>query len=557
MVTFPLRRIPFALGATALLLCALAPLTQAQSPGTPEDALAPLPAEQFTREYAAHLLRRAGFGGTPAEIDALFQRGLVGAVDFLVDYENVPDELPAFEPELKFPQNVETRFRAMEQGLDSVRGKGKPGEDADTEAMREARRALEQGVRRDEGQQLQRLRTWWLERMVLTQRPLEEKMTLFWHGHFCSGQRDVKASYHMFLQHELLRWHAVGNFGAFVKAIARDPAMLEYLDCRVNRAEHPNENFARELMELFTLGVGNYTEEDIKEAARAFTGWTFEGNTFLIRPSWHDWGKKTVLGKTGRLNGDDVIDHLLTQEVCARYIVRKIFRFFAHGDPSPEVINGLAHTLRASNYELKPLLRQLFQSREFYSERAVSQQVKSPIVLVASLLRTMAVTEFPKRGAQAMLAAAGGLGQILFEPPNVKGWPDGKDWITTSTLLGRYNLAAALVSSPQELSDLAQSLAKKRGKQGDDDTAMMEDESSQPARKKQKGRALFDVQRAVRGLKTPEEIVDRLCARFLAVKPSAELRDRLVAYLKEGSVDQERLHGLLMLIVSTPEFQLS
>lgn len=397
-----------------------------------------LPPDNFTRKLAAHLLRRAAFGGTPAEIDRLHGLGLEAAVGELVDYTPSSDAAVAFE-------------------YISPRG-SKRG--ALRRLPKEERKPVRNELKRRDRQQLQALRAWWLQRMVTTRSPLEEKMTLFWHGHFTSGYRDVKNSYHLFLQNRLLRRYATGSFGDLLRQVARDPAMLEYLDNKVNRKGKPNENFARELMELFTLGIGNYTERDVKEVARAFTGWTLDGDRFVFRRHWHDNETKTVLGATGRFEGDDVIDIILSKRVTAETIAAKVFKHFAHDYPGPGLIRALGQTLRVNDYQIKPLLRAIFLSKEFYSERSLGTRIKSPVELIVSTLKAAEIE--PGVLSLPLAKAAGDLGQALFEPPNVKGWPGDRDWISTSTLFKRYNLAASIFANPRQVAKKARQ-ARNRG----------------------------------------------------------------------------------------------
>ncbi|MCI0341338.1 MAG: DUF1800 domain-containing protein [Planctomycetales bacterium] len=551
--------------ALAMLAAALALPAAAQDPAAPGGAIAalePLPEAEWTEAAAAHLLRRAGFGGTPADVAALHARGLRGAVDWLVGPsgggEGDAGALPPFKATVtEHPSKDEMMALSDEERKERVKE-----------------------YRRDDQRQLMALRAWWLDRMVRTPRPLEERMTLFWHGHFCSGHRDVKDSYAMHLQNETLRRHALGNFGALCRAIARDPAMLEYLDNRVNRRQHPNENFARELMELFTLGVGNYGEADIQEAARAFTGWTCEGTRFVERRRWHDPGEKTVLGQNGRWDGDDVIRILLEQPVCAIFLATKLFRHFGHEAPPGDVVRGLAETLRKSGYEIRPLLRRLFLSREFYAPRSVGTRVKSPVDMAVSLARAMAWDGLPVPAGMLLSRAAGQLGEELFEPPNVKGWPGGRDWIGTATLFGRYNLAGAMVASPREMEMRAAALRRLlppgQAMPGEEMPGEEEDphaESGMPAApegapgaaRKAKDRALrlaprlpkaMDVLAAIGDRKEPGEIADALVSRFLAVAAPEALREALVAHLRPSPRDRDRLHGALKLLVSSPEFQL-
>ena len=528
---------------TLVILAALAfaSLPQASADGSAApDPLDALPAAGFPRDAAAHLLRRAGFGGTPEEIDALHAKGLAAAVASLVDYEKVESDLPAFVPFQTDGPNVR---------------------DAKTE---EERRRFFQEHRRLDYAQQHAVKSWWLSRMVQTKRPLEEKMTLFWHNHFTSGFRDVKNSYHMYIQNTLLRRHATGDFRAFTKAIARDLAMLEYLDNRANRKQQPNENFARELMELFTLGVGNYTERDIKEAARAFTGWTFRGNQFTDAKVLHDYGAKTILGKTGNFDGDQVIDLLLAQPSASRYIAGKLFRYFAHDAPTEAVVEALAQALRDAGWQIKPVLAKLLASREFFAPASVGTQIKSPVVLMVSLMR---LTGADPNLAVMVAGVCETLGQNLLDPPNVKGWAGGRDWITTSVLFERYNAAQMLVASKNELAVLGQRMrARLQAYQrllleaeGMDPESMM-GSGDHYAPKMTSAVAPYPVATRVVGCATAEDVVDRLTALLLARPPSAELRARLVEHLGAGKAapfDDESLHGILKLIVSTPEFQLS
>ena len=214
-----------------------------------------------------------------------------------------------------------------------------------------------------------RLALWWAERMLVTRRPLEEKLTLFWHGHFATGNTKVRDTRMMLRQNEMLRANAAGNFRDLLVGILTDPAMLVYLDNGENRKGHPNENFGRELLELFTMGVGNYTEQDIREAARAFTGWTNDVLEFRFDPATHDDGEKTFLGQTGAFNGDDIIDIILATPVTADYISAKLYRFFVREELDENTRVSLGATFRDAEYELKPLLRRVFLSRDFYSRQ--------------------------------------------------------------------------------------------------------------------------------------------------------------------------------------------
>jgi uncharacterized protein (DUF1800 family) len=280
------------------------------------------------------------------------------------------------------------------------------------------------------------LRAWWLREMLSTSSPLTERLTLFWHSHFATSQQKVRANQLMYRQNVLLRSEALGNFGTLLRAVSKDPAMLVYLDNAGSRRQAPNENFAREVMELFTLGEGHYGERDIKEAARAFTGWSLDRDTgeYRYRPFFHDAGEKTVLGRTGRLDGDDVIDILLARPETARFIVAKLWRELISPTPEAAEVERLAADFRRARYEVKPLVRALLASDAFWAPGNRASLVKSPVDLVVGTLRTFDIRPIDMRPAAIACAA---LGQNPFSPPNVKGWPGGEAWINSSTLLGR------------------------------------------------------------------------------------------------------------------------
>ena len=280
------------------------------------------------------------------------------------------------------------------------------------------------------------LRAWWVQEMLATPSPLTERMTLFWHNHFVSAQPKVRIARLMYRQNVTLRAHSVGNFGVFLHAIAKDPAMIIYLDSVKNRKGAPNENFAREVMELFTLGEGHYTEQDVKEAARAFTGWSLERETgtFVFRPRLHDDGTKVVLGKSGHFDGDAVLDILLARPETAEFVTSKLWRELVSPDPDKAEIARIARLFRESNYDIKAALRELLTGDAFYAPANRAVLVKSPIELVVGTLRQLDINP----GTTLTFAvAAAGMGQNLMSPPNVKGWPGGETWINTTTLLAR------------------------------------------------------------------------------------------------------------------------
>src|SRR6202011_4573998 len=328
--------------------------------------LTPLPAAKWNETTAIHLLNRAAFGGTPAEIEATRKKGLAAAVGDLVDPRANSADIPA--PTWAHPRDVQATRMEIKAAKES-------GENFQEKARQ---------VRMMEGEDIVDLRRWWLERMAKGPAPLLEKMTLFWHGHFATSVQKVRDAYWMWRQNDTLRQNAFGNFATLVKKMSRDPAMMIYLDLQQSRKEHPNENWARELMELFTVGIGNYTEQDIRESARTFTGYRIDMTTqqFRFAPMQQDHGPKNFMGRGGPLNGDDIIDILMSKPACALFIGRKLWRFFVEDDPSQEIVDAVARQIRAHNYEMQPVLREIFSSEEFYSPRSMGSQIKSPIEYV-------------------------------------------------------------------------------------------------------------------------------------------------------------------------------
>jgi uncharacterized protein (DUF1800 family) len=278
--------------------------------------------------------------------------------------------------------------------------------------------------------------------MVQTARPLEEKMTLFWHGLLTSGL-DKCGTAQMYTQNQLFRKMALGNFDDLLKAVSKDAAMMVYLDTENNRKGKPNENYARELMELFTTGIGHYTEDDVRESARAFTGWTLKGGTQLryttasaFNPKYFDSGQKTFMGKTGNFTGDDIVEMLVPLRATAERLSTRLFSFFAYPNPEPEIVRHLADTFQQSHYNVGAVVREIFAMDAFYSPKAYRALIKSPAELAAQTLRATS-SDAKAFGAAATASAA--MGQVLFYPPNVAGWPAGTSWINSSTLLTRLN----------------------------------------------------------------------------------------------------------------------
>ena len=291
-------------------------------------------------------------------------------------------------------------------------------------------------------EELKSLNLMWLDEMINSESQLREKMSLFWHGHFACR---VINSY---FQQELLqtiRTNALENFGDLLKAVSKSPSMLQFLNNQQNRKKKPNENFAREVMELFTMGRGNYSENDIKEAARAFTGWGFNlQGEFVFRKQFHDDGSKTFLGKTGNFNGDDILNILLENKQTAYFISKKIYSYFVNEEITEEKVQWLSTRFHNNNYNIKNLLEDIFTSDWFYSENNIGKKIKSPVELLAGMRRLLPL-ELDNDNAQLLFQKV--LGQILFYPPNVAGWPGGKSWIDSSTLMVRMQIPQVLTAN--------------------------------------------------------------------------------------------------------------
>jgi uncharacterized protein (DUF1800 family) len=275
----------------------------------------------------------------------------------------------------------------------------------------------------------------WMTAMVQSEHPLREKMALFWHGHFACRTQNVLFNQQLL---QVVRENALGNLGTLLTAVSKTPAMLQFLNNQQNRKSHPNENFAREVMELFTMGRGHYTETDVKEAARAFTGWGYEADgSFVFREKRHDSGEKTVLGKRGNFNGDDVLKILLEQKETARFITAKIYRYFVAEDIDETRVHALAEQFYSSGYDIGELMQHIFNADWFYEQRLIGKRIKSPVELLVGLRRAIPV-DFERE--EVMLSFQQVLGQVLFYPPNVAGWPGGRNWIDSSSLMYRMQL---------------------------------------------------------------------------------------------------------------------
>jgi uncharacterized protein (DUF1800 family) len=345
------------------------------------------------RSQVAHLLRRAGFGTTEAELDQYAALGFAGALDRILNPEQVDDSaadplLAPFTADLADPKKLEAA------------------------------------------------KFWWFNRMLYTQRPLQEKLTLFWHNHFATANSKVQNSVLMQQQMQLFRDNGMGSFETLLQKVTRDPAMLIWLDNRQNRKGATNENFAREVQELFTVGIGNYTEQDIKEAARAFTGHTLGKDLkYTFNKAQHDAGEKTFQGQTGNFDADDILSILVRNPATARYITTKLFANFAYDNPDPATIDRLAATFVNSNFEIRAVLRDLFSGPEFLSPQAFHGQIKQPVDLVVGSLKALNVQNVGPDATQFLRK----MGQDLLNPPDVSGWKGGSAWINATTLFERFN----------------------------------------------------------------------------------------------------------------------
>ncbi|HWC91187.1 MAG TPA: DUF1800 domain-containing protein, partial [Pirellulales bacterium] len=355
-------------------------MTQHLRPWTPSQS------RPFDARAAAHLLRRAGFGASPVEIAKAVNDGLEATVDGLFD--------PAADEEAEFART----FEAVQAGF----------------------------INLDDVSYVQ---AWWLYRMLRTRVPLKEKLTLFWHGHFATSYLKVDDAYLMHRQIQMLRERGAGSFRDLVLAVAKDPAMLVYLDGESSGKEHPNENFARELMELFTCGIGHYGEQDVLEAARAFTGW----HRFAFNADEHDAGRKQFLGLSGRFDGTDIVDILMQQPATPRWIAGKLLKFFASPEPAADVLDEAAGLLDRTQMNVKWFLRELFLSEYFFSQACYRQQITSPAEYIVGTIRTLGAHV----SGTNLLTPMETMGQALLMPPNVKGWDGQRKWINSSTWIAR------------------------------------------------------------------------------------------------------------------------
>jgi len=417
----------------------------AWSPGPSSwtDDLTPIADADWNYDRAAHLLAHAGFGGTPAAIQMLADMGVERAVRSLVHYESIPNpkmqpfvESGLWDPSLNgFPESrPEATDRALKSGV-SMGVDVKPGGNRPVQPVSDRffywLRATMLETRR--------LGYWWANRMVQTTHPLEQKMALLWHGHFATHENKVRDYRKMLQQIDLFESRATGNLRELTIEVAQNPAMLYFLDAQYNVKGAPNENFAREVMELFTMGVGNYGENDVRECARAFTGWYFDDLTFKIDPAKHDDGPKTFLGRTGNFDGVQVLQIIFEQRVTSEFLAAKIYRFLVRDELSADLRARLGAILRVSNFEIKPLLTAMLTSKDFYSQASYGGHIKGPVEHYVSMMNHLGAGEVP--GIPDFNQSTIAMGQNLLNPPSVAGWAGGKAWITPGLLIARGNVA--------------------------------------------------------------------------------------------------------------------
>ncbi len=497
----------------------------------------------WSKQQARHLLNRAGFGGSPEAVNAFHAMGREAAVKFLLEPK---EEIASFPvPEWAKPEVVrETLKKVFEERAELRRKRATLSPEAFEKEQRELNRQ-QQMEGRQQGTESQ---MWWIERMLKSNAPLREKMTLFWHDHFATSTQKVRGPFMMLDQNQMFREFAFGNFRELTQRIVRDPAMMIYLDVQRSNKQQPNENFAREVMELFTLGEGNYTEEDIKQAARAFTGYQLNRLNGEVTQSVRSWdgGDKTVFGQTGKFNGSDIVKLIFRKPECAEFIAKKIWEFFAYENPSDALVKQLGKVLREADYEMKPLLEEMFLSEEFYNPKEMGNQIKCPVQYLVQMLKELEIQEPPMGW---MVNGQVQLGQVLFMPPNVAGWDWGKAWINTNTLLSRYNVAGNLItgkatSRGQERGMMMEEMRERRQERGGNEAVM-------PAFGKIAPEALRD---------DSMKLVDHLIERFFSVPIPAKARDSFVEYAnaKKGvSFTDKELGELCHLMMSTPYYQLS
>lgn len=375
-----------------------------------------LSAFALTKEQSIHLLNRTSFGYTQNDINFFMKLSKKESVEYLLNQAKKQDTFP-LPSELK-------KLSSSNQGLSKEQRKAK---------------------RKQKNKKLQELQNWWLSQMLQPKYAFREKMTLFWHNHFVSEYKVVKNPYMMYLQNDLFRKNSLGNFDKLLHKSSKDLAMLIYLDSNLNKKASPNENYARELLELFTLGEGNYSEEDIKEAARAFTGYRVVKKDFKFKKirKHHDNEIKNFMGYSGNFDGEDIINIVLKQNQTSKFIVSKLYKEFVSYEVNEELVEEIARDFKASNYDLSLAMKQLLLSKDFWNSK--NRMIKSPSEFIVSLLKEQNIKIKNKKQLKKLNIASRKLGQTLFNPPGVQGWEGGTAWIDVSSLLQRQNLVKKIL----------------------------------------------------------------------------------------------------------------
>lgn len=463
-------------------------------------------------KHAQHLYNRAGFGMSLDDLQNLPQGNISKLLAHILRDSKSHEDI----------KNVSGELLSMPKRLSAVE-------------KRAFRKANKESVRE--------LNHIWLTHMAQTKAFLREKMTFFWHDHFACN---VRNGFRVETQNNTLRKHALGNFGDLLYAVAKDPAMLQFLNNQQNKKANPNENFARELLELFTLGRGHYTEKDIQEAARAFTGWGFKKDgAYVFRKNQHDFGEKTFMGHTGDFGGDDILAVVLANPQTARYLTEKIYRFFVSPTLNEEIVAKWSQAFYKSNYDIAKLMETIFTSDHFYADEVIGSRIKSPIEYLVGLMRQLDL-KFKQKDSAFFIQRA--LGQVLLYPPNVAGWPEHRAWIDSTTLLARLRIPQALIVADYQFGmGLTENFA---GKEGLD----LLGGEKKPIGKKIKADINWKtLQQATKGLSL-SETYDLLEMLFLIV-PLRIDKEELLAFVK-GDDPEMQLRTLCMRMLGTPEYQL-
>ena len=464
-----------------------------------------------------HLFQRAGFGATPAQMKEFGEKSPEKALKFLLTDSEKINQLVIIDEEIAMVMKKKTLRNMLDR-------KSLPAEEI-KEQIKEYR------------EQLTDLNFSWVKNMASGESMLREKMTLFWHGYFACRLRQPLL---VQVQNNVIRENALGKFSDLLLAISKDPGMLQFLNNQQNKRDSPNENFAREVMELFTLGRGNYTEKDIKEAARAFTGWGANPKgEFVFRTNQHDDGEKTFQSKTGNLKGEDILNIILQNPKTSTFICTKIYRYFVNEIVDYQIIEQMTKLFRSTDYDIKALMEYIFKSDWFYKQENIGTRIKSPVELLVGLQRNFGI-QFERK--QPVLFIQKSLGQILFYPPNVAGWSGGKNWIDSSTLMTRMKLPelifkdSEITFNPKDEGDVnTENLSKKiKQMQANIDWSAFQNN--------------FPTQ-------DPQELLNKLDA-YLLSRPLSAQQKSIILGKSEGKTSLSLLQNIAQSIASLPEYQL-